>query len=90
MRKSRTITVRMPEETVASSAVATLQFTALGESDAERLLAAIWRVLEEHGLPTPRLDIRSGNRSLDITVTFQSAGDCAAIRKGVDFVLHST
>jgi hypothetical protein len=60
-----------------------LQFTGLGESDAEQLLAAIWRVLEERGLRTPRVDIRSGNPSIDITLTFQSAEDRAAIEKNI-------
>jgi hypothetical protein len=87
MRKSRPITIQMPEGTTASSASATLQFIGLGKSDAERLLAAIWRVLEEWGLPTPQLDIRSGNPSLDIKLRFQSAGDCTAIKKHLSFAL---
>ena len=66
-----------------TSASTTMQFTGLGESDAESLLAAIWRVLEERGLRTPRLDIRSGNPSLDITLTFQFAEDRAAIEKNL-------
>src|SRR5215831_16864108 len=57
----------------------TIQLNGIGESDAERLLAAVWRILEEHALPTPLLDVRSANASLDIRLTFQSPGDCAAV-----------
>jgi hypothetical protein len=58
---------------MANSPSATLQVAGLGESDAERRLAAIWRVSEERSLRTPQLDIRSSNPSFDITLTFHSA-----------------
>ena len=57
----------------------TIQLNGIGESDAERLLAAVWRILEEHALPTPLLDVRSANASLDIRLTFQSPGARAAV-----------
>jgi hypothetical protein len=47
------------------------------EAAAERLLATLWRVLEEHDLATPLLSRRSANGSIDITLTFQSPGDRA-------------
>jgi hypothetical protein len=47
------------------------------ESAAERLVATLWRVLEEHDLATPLLSVRSANGSIDITLTFQSPGDRA-------------
>lgn len=75
---------------MASSASTALHFPGLGESGAERLLAAIWRILEEHDLPTPRVDIRSSSSSLDIMLTFRSAEDCATIEKHVSSVLRST
>jgi hypothetical protein len=56
-----------------------MRLSGTDESGAERLLAAIWRVLEEHALPTPRLNVRSANRFIDITVTFRSPGDRAAV-----------
>ena len=72
---------------MASSASTALHFPGLGESDAERLLAAIWLVLEERGLPTPLVDVQSGNPSLNVTLTFESVKDCATIANHVNFVL---
>jgi hypothetical protein len=60
-------------------ASSTIHLNGIGECDAERSLAAVWRILEEHALPTPLLDVRSANASLDITLTFQSPKDCAAV-----------
>ena len=62
-----------------ASGSSTIQLNGIGESDAERLLAAVWRILEEHALPTPLLDVRSANASLDIRLTFQSPGARAAV-----------
>lgn len=62
---------------------ASMQFRGIDEADAERLLTAIWRVLEEHGLATPRLHVRSANKpikSIDVTLTFQSARELALIK----------
>jgi len=56
---------------------ASVRFNGIDEFAAERLLAAVWRALEEHALATPLLEVRSANRSIDITLTFQSAGDRA-------------
>ena len=48
------------------------------ESAAERFLASLWRVLEEHDLATPLLGVRSTKKgSIDITLTFPLAGDRA-------------
>jgi hypothetical protein len=57
-----------------------MQFTGISKTDAERLLAAIWRVLEEHGLATPRLHVRSAKTSIDVTLTFQSPAEAALMR----------
>ena len=57
-----------------------MQFAGISKTDAERLLAAIWRALEEHGLATPRLHVRSAKGSIDVTLTFQSAGEMALIK----------
>jgi hypothetical protein len=78
------------EGNMANSASTRLNFIGLGESDAERLLAVIWRVLEERDLPTPHVDIRSGNPSLDITLTFRSAEECATIKEHLSSILRST
>jgi hypothetical protein len=47
----------------------------MSDSEAERLLAAIWRVLEEQALATPLLNVRSANGLFHIVATFQSSGD---------------
>jgi hypothetical protein len=78
------------EGNMANSASTRLNFIGLGDSAAERLLAVIWRVLEEHDLPTPHVDIRSGNPSLDITLTFRSAEECATIKEHLSSILRST
>jgi hypothetical protein len=65
-----------------SSASVAMQFNGI-EPDAERLLAGVWRVLEEHGLPTPRLDIRSAKPLIEITLTFESIEDRALIEKNI-------
>jgi hypothetical protein len=75
---------------MANSASTRLNFIGLSDSDAERLLAAIWRVLEEHDLPTPCVDIGSGHPTLNIVLTFWSAEDRATIEKHVSSILHST
>ena len=41
------------------SSSSSIEFHGIDEADAERLLAAIWGVLEKHGLATPRLHVRS-------------------------------
>lgn len=68
---------------MSSSASATMQFDGIGESDAERLLAAVWRVLEEHSLPTPRLDVRSAKPFIELTLTFESVEHHASIENDI-------
>ena len=57
-----------------------MQFNGLDESDAERLLAAIWCVLEKHNLHTPLLDTRTASARIDMTLTFQSAADRTLVK----------
>jgi hypothetical protein len=47
----------------------------LKESDAERLLVALWLVLEEHDLATPLMDVRPANGAINLTLTFRSPRD---------------
>ena len=58
-----------------------MQFNGLHEPDAERLLAAIWCVLEKHSLRTPLLDARTASARIDVTLTFQSAGERTLVQK---------
>ena len=71
-----------------SSTSLAIKFNGTEVSDAERLLAAIWRVFEEH-IATPLLDVRSANASIDIRLTFQSAEDLALVENTTRALLHN-
>jgi hypothetical protein len=58
-----------------------MYFHAIDESDGERLLARIWQLLEEQAIASPAVEVRNANASIDITLTFQSAADCALIER---------
>jgi hypothetical protein len=66
---------------MSSSASATMQFNGIHKPEAERLLAGIWRVLEEHDLATPFAQVQSAGARINITLMFQSAGDRAIVEK---------
>jgi hypothetical protein len=58
-----------------------MRFNRIDASEAERLLAAIWRVLLERALASPMMQVRSAKASIDITLAFQSQGDRAIVEK---------
>ena len=58
-----------------------IQFNGIGDAEAERLVASIWRVLEEHSIPTPLVDVRSADARIDITLRFRSADDRALVEQ---------
>jgi hypothetical protein len=58
-----------------------IQFSGINVSEAERLVASIWRLLEEHSIATPLMDVRSVSASIDITLRFRSAEDRALVGK---------
>jgi hypothetical protein len=64
-----------------SSTSLILQFKGISEAEAERLLALTWRILERRALMLPRVAVRSTNGSVDITLTFESAGDRAVVER---------
>ena len=66
---------------MSNSASATMQFNGIGKSEAERLLVRIWRILEEHALAPPMVQVRSTKGSIDVTLAFQSQGDRAVVEK---------
>jgi hypothetical protein len=66
---------------MSSSASATMRFNRIEQSEAERLLAAIWCVLEEHSLASPMVQVRSAKALIDIALAFQSQGDRAIVEK---------
>jgi hypothetical protein len=57
-----------------------LQFTETSAAETERLIAAVWRVLEEHALESPTVDVRSSRIGFFyISLNFCSAEDCALV-----------
>jgi hypothetical protein len=59
-----------------------LDLVRLSVDQAERLLAAIWCVLEAYSLATPTLEVRPAAAAdlIDIILTFRSAEDCSIVR----------
>lgn len=60
----------VPDAALASS---TLELARIAGDKAERLLAAIWRILEARSLPTPIMEVDCTNGLFDISLTFGSA-----------------
>jgi hypothetical protein len=66
-----------------------LQVREIGEAEAERLLAAIWRVLEAHALGSPMMDVRSPAKGLlDLRLTFRNAEDRALVEANLPMIEH--
>lgn len=66
----------MPNYVVgAARAPSTLELAGMSGAKAERLLAAIWRILEAHSLASPIIEVNSANGLFDISLTFGSAKD---------------
>jgi len=63
----------------ALRAQSTLELEGLSMAQAERLLAAIWCVLEAHALASPSMEVRSAAGLIDISLTFGSAEDCSIV-----------
>jgi hypothetical protein len=55
----------------------------LTAAEAEDFIAVLWRSLEEHGIPTPRLSVRQIGEPLDLHLEFLSEKDAALIREVV-------
>jgi hypothetical protein len=63
----------------ALRAQSTLELEGLSMEQAERLLAAIWCVLEAHALASPTMEVRSAAGLIDISLSFGSAEDCSIV-----------
>ena len=66
---------------MSSSASPELEFNGIDISEAERLLASLWPVLEARSIHTPLVAVRSAGVWIDLTIKFRSAGDRALIEK---------
>jgi hypothetical protein len=68
---------------------ALLQLTEISEAEAERLLAAIWCILEAHALGSPMMHIRSSAKGLlDLRLIFRNAEDCALVEANLPMIQH--
>jgi hypothetical protein len=55
----------------------------LTTAEAEDFIAMLWRSLEEHGIPSPRLNVRQIGEALDFYLEFLSEKDAALITEVV-------
>jgi hypothetical protein len=55
----------------------------LTAGEAETLVARLWRSLEKHGKPSPRLRVHQADDSLDLHIEFPSEEDAALIREAL-------
>jgi hypothetical protein len=60
-----------------------LEVARIRAGNAERLLAAIWCILETHSLTPPVIDVDFANGLFDISLTFRSARDCALVENSL-------
>jgi hypothetical protein len=63
----------------AKQASSTLEFTGMSESEAERIVATVWRILEAHALISPIVEVRFVNALANIRLIFDSAVDRALV-----------
>jgi hypothetical protein len=67
----------------AKPASSALEFTGLSESEAERVVATVWRILEAHALISPTIEVRVANALMDIRLIFESAVDRALVENSL-------
>ncbi len=65
------------------SSTCVIQVFRLTLADAEVLIASLWRALEEHGVPSPKLNVYEAGELLDLCIEFLSEQDCDKIRRCV-------
>jgi hypothetical protein len=53
----------------------------LSMPEAENLIAALWRALEEHGISSPQLRVRQARGSVDLSIEFCSQKDRELMRR---------
>lgn len=67
----------------AARASSTLELAGIRGAKAERFLVAIWRILEAHSLASPIIEVNSAIGLYDISLTFESAKDCALVENSL-------
>jgi hypothetical protein len=69
--------------TGASRAPSSLSFRLRTEPEAERLLAAIWCILEDCALTSPIVQVRLVSPFIEMSFTFASAADCTLVENNL-------
>jgi hypothetical protein len=59
----------------------TITLNLLTISEAEDLIAGLWRDLEEHGAPSPRLRVSQFDEKVELSVEFLSEQDAEAAKR---------
>lgn len=68
----------------------TVRYRKIPVADAERLVATVWCLLEDHGLATPNLAVEPrGGTVVDLSVTFRCSDEAELVRRGLDLFLSS-
>ena len=65
----------------------TVRINLLTISEAEDLIAGLWRDLEEHGAPSPRLRVSQIDEKVELSLEFLSEQDAEAAKRVVPHVL---
>jgi hypothetical protein len=62
-------------------AMCIMKMNRLSMAEAEKFIAALWRTLEEHGIPSPQLRVRQAHASVNLSIEFRSQKDRALVRR---------
>jgi hypothetical protein len=68
----------------------TLRLAAITPPEGERFLTATWRILVEHDLASPKIEVRPAGALIDISLHFSSVEDCALVKKRFYQIRQST
>jgi hypothetical protein len=55
----------------------------LATVDAEHFIVFLWRVLEEHGMPSPKISVYEAGELLDLRIEFPSEADSDVVRRSL-------
>jgi hypothetical protein len=58
-----------------------MKMARLSMPEAENLIAALWRTLEEYGVSSPQLRVAQARGSLDLSIEFRSRKDSELVRR---------
>jgi hypothetical protein len=58
-----------------------MRMARLSMPEAEKLIAALWRTLEEYGVSSPQLRVGQTRGSVDLSIEFRSQKDSELMRR---------